>query len=256
MNTTLQRTATRLAFFAALILLWALLASSGRWDPTLFPGPAKVGDSLWSGLADGSILAATAVSLKRVCLGYLISLVLAVPLGIVIARRRFFEDTVGALVAGLQTLPSICWLPLALLWFGLNDRAILFVVVMGSLVSMTVAVQDGVRNLPPNTVRAALTMGARRFPLYLEVLLPASLPAILTGMKLGWAYAWRALMSGELLFVSVGLGHLLMMGRELADMAQVMAVMLVIIAIGLFTDRVIFGNAEALVRERFGLAKA
>lgn len=239
-----------------LILLWAALAKAGIWDSTLFPGPDSVLRTLLAGFKDGTILAATAVSLKRVCIGYLISLLLGVPIGIVIARRKAFADTLGALISGLQTLPSICWLPLALLWFGLNDKAILFVVVMGSLVSISVAVQDGVRNLPPSTIRAALTMGARRGPLYLEVLLPASLPAILTGAKLGWSYAWRALMSGELLFVSVGLGHLLMMGRELADMSQVLAVMLVIIGIGIFTDRVIFGNAEAMVRQRFGLARA
>lgn len=256
MNTTILRNARRIGFFLALLLLWGVLASAGIWNETLFPSPAKVGSTLWAGLHDGSVLVATAVSLRRVCLGYLVSVVIAIPLGILIARRPAFADTIGALVAGLQTLPSICWLPLALLWFGLNDNAILFVIVMGSLVSMTVAVSDGVKNLPPNIVRAALTMGARRFPFYLEVLLPASLPAILTGMKLGWAYAWRALMSGELLFVSIGLGHLLMMGRELADMSQVLSVMLVIIAIGLFTDRLIFGNAESLVREQFGLDRA
>jgi len=252
----LRRSTTRVAFFALLIALWAFLANAGIWNETLFPHPLKVATTLTDGVADGTIPNAIAVSLRRVCLGYLLSLAIGIPLGILCARKTLVEDTIGALIAGLQTLPSICWLPLALLWFGLNDRAILFVIVMGSLVSITVAVQDGVKNLPPSYVRAALTMGARRVPLYAEVLLPASLPAILSGAKLGWAYAWRALMSGELLFVSIGLGHLLMMGRELADMSQVLAVMLVIIGIGLFTDRLVFGSAEALVRERFGLAKA
>jgi NitT/TauT family transport system permease protein len=155
-------------------------------------------------------------------------------------------------VTGLQALPSICWLPLALLWFGLNDRAILFVVVMGSLTSVIITVKDGVMNLSPTYVRAALTMGTSPFRLYTDVLLPASLPSILTGAKLGWAYAWRALMAGELLFVSLGLGHLLIMGRELADMSQVMAIMVVISALGLFVDLVIFGALERRVRSRFG----
>jgi len=174
----------------------------------------------------------------------------------VLARVSLLADTVGSMISGLQALPSICWLPLALLWFGLNDNAILFVVVMGSFVSISVAVEDGVRNLPPTYVRGAKTLGAKGVALYTQVLLPASLPSILTGAKLGWAYAWRALMAGELLFVSVGLGHMLMVGRDLGDMSQVIGVMLVIIAIGLFTDRVIFGNAESLVRERFGLSRA
>lgn len=246
----------RTIFFAVLIALWAIVAKLEIWDPTLFPSPGKVAGTLWTTLADGSLLNATSVSLRRVLLGYLISLSVAIPLGILLARKQLLEDTVGSLVVGFQSLPSICWLPLALLWFGLNDKAILFVVVMGSLVSITVAVQDGVKNLPPVYVRAARTMGTWQWALYAEVLLPASLPAILTGAKLGWAYAWRALMAGELLFVSLGLGHMLMMGRELADMSQVLAVMLVIIGIGLLTDRAIFGVVEKRVRERWGLSQA
>ncbi len=243
-------------FFAAAIGLWGILAKSGIWDRALFPSPWAVASSLWHALSDGALMTAIAVSLRRVVTGYAISLAIGVPLGIALARRRWLEDTIGLLVVGFQSLPSICWLPLALLWFGLNDRAILFVVVMGSLVSITVAVQDGVKNLNPTYVRAARMMGAHGFTMFREVLLPASLPSILTAAKLGWAYAWRALMSGELLFVSIGLGHLLMMGRELGDMGQVMGVMLVIISIGLFTDRIVFGALERHVRERWGLARA
>src|SRR5205823_989864 len=212
--------------------------------------------TLWHGIADRTLLIATGISLRRMLIGYGISLLIGVPLGVALARVRWIEDTVGALVLGLQTLPSICWLPLALLWFGLNDSAILFVIVIGSAMAVTLAVQDGVRNLPPVYQRAAQTMGVRRLALYTEVLLPASLPAILTGAKLGWSFAWRALMSGELLFVSLGLGHMLEMGRELADMSQVVSVMLVIIGLGLLTDSCIFGWLEGRVRERWGLTNA
>lgn len=207
-------------------------------------------------LADGSLLDATAVSLRRVLAGYAISLGIGVPLGVLLGRVPLAEDTLGMLVSGFQSLPSICWLPLALLWFGLNDRAILFVVVMGSLVSIAVAVRDGVKNLPPTYVRAARTMGTSPWRMYTDVLFPASLPAILTGAKLGWSYAWRALMSGELLFVSLGLGHMLMMGRELADMSQVLSVMFVIIVLGLLTDSVIFGSLERHMRRTWGLGAA
>lgn len=245
----------RVAFFLALIGVWFLLHRAGVWDPTLFPSPLQVAATLWNSLRDGSLLLATAVSLRRILVGYAWSLLLGIVSGILLARVRWLEDTVGALVLGLQTLPSICWLPLALLWFGLNDNAILFVVVMGALLSITVAVQDGVKNIPPVYVRAALTMGTRPMAMYIQVLLPASLPAILTGAKLGWSFAWRSLMAGELLFVSLGLGHMLMMGRELADMSQVIAVMLVIIGLGLLVDRAIFGVLERLVRERWGLLR-
>ncbi len=222
----------------------------------LFPSPYRVGSTLIQEFRDGSLLNATAISLRRVLLGYSISLVLGVPLGIVLARVKFVEDTLGSLVSAFQSLPSICWLPLALLWFGLNDRAILFVVVAGSLVSIAIAVQDGVKNLSPTYVRAALTMGTPSWRIYTHVLLPASLPSILTGAKLGWGYAWRALMSGELLFVSLGLGQMLIQGRELADMSQVLSVMAVIMGLGLLTDRLIFGSLERHVRRRWGLAGA
>jgi NitT/TauT family transport system permease protein len=246
----------RAAFFALLIAGWASVSRAGVWDAALFPSPLQVAGTLWNSVADGSLFIATSVSLRRMLLGYGVSLLLGVPLGVLIARVRWLEDTAGSLVLGLQTLPSICWLPLALLWFGLNDRAILFVVVMGALLSVTVAVQDGVKNVPPVYLRAARTMGVRPLALYTEVLLPASLPSLLTGAKLGWSFAWRSLMAGELLFVSLGLGHMLMMGRELADMSQVVAVMIVIVALGVLTDRLIFGAMETRVRERWGAARA
>ena len=204
---------------------------------------------------DGSLWIAIHVSLQRVLLGYFVSLLVGVPLGILLARTKWAQDTIGALVLGLQTLPSICWLPLALLWFGLNDRAILFVVVTGALLAVTVAVQDGVKNVPPMYERAARTMGTRPLALYASVLLPASLPAIMTGAKLGWSFAWRALMSGELLVVGLGLGQQLQAGRDLADMSRVIAVMLVIVALGLLVDRTIFVELENRVRERWGLAQ-
>ena len=241
-------------FFVALVAGWEIIFRLGVWNAALFPSPGSVVNTLIHGIADRSLLIATGVSLRRLLLGYGISLLLGVPLGVLLARVRWLNDTVGSLIMGLQTLPSICWLPLALLWFGLNDRAILFVVVMGAFLAIVVGVQDGVRNLPPTYLRAARTMGTNPLSLYVEVLLPASLPAILTGAKLGWSFAWRSLMSGELLFVSLGLGHMLMMGRELGDMSQVIAVMLVIVALGLLTDRTIFGALESHVRERWGLS--
>src|SRR5437660_1125607 len=148
-STTMTSGLRRLIFFTGLIGLWAIVAKLNIWDSTLFPSPWKVAATLGSTIADGQLLNATAVSLRRVLMGYAISLAVAIPLGVLLARKPFLEDTVGALVVGFQSLPSICWLPIAMLWFGLNDRAILFVIVMGSLVSITVAVQDGIKNLPP-----------------------------------------------------------------------------------------------------------
>ena len=249
----MKRPFRQVAFFFILILIWSILADRGIWDPVLFPHPAKVWSTFVTLVQQKTLFYATAISLRRVLIGYGISMVVGVPLGILIARSRLADDTIGSIVSAFQALPSICWLPLALLWFGLSSNAILFVVIMGSLVSVAIAVKDGVNNMPPSYVRAARTMGTRPLPMLLEVIVPAIGPAILTAAKVGWSYAWRALMSGELLFVSLGLGHVLMMGRELGDLAQVLVVMGVIMAIGLITDRFVFGALEKTVRRRWGL---
>ena len=180
----------------------------------------------------------------------------AFPSGLLLGRSRLVQTTLGPMVMGLQALPSICWLPLALLWFGLGEKAILFVVVMGALLSITLSTADGVRNTPPLYLRAARTMGASGFALYSRVVLPAAFPSIVSGMKLGWSFAWRSLMAGELLYISLGLGQALAMGRELNNMSQVIAVMILIVVIGLAVDRMVFGPTERRVRERWGLAAA
>ena len=243
----------KLIFFAALVLLWQILFLVHWWPEYLFPSPIAVGETLLNGFLDGTFLIGITVSMARVLAGYFISLAIGLPLGLLIGRVGVLEETVGSVLTGLQTLPSICWLPLALLWFGLNERAILFVVVMGAMLSIAIAAEGGVKNTSPKYLRAARNMGAGGFRLYRYVILPAAWPSILTGMKLGWSFAWRSLMAGELLYVSLGLGQLLTMGRELNDMSQVIAVMLVIIALGLLVDRLIFSRLEGAVRQQWGL---
>lgn len=193
------------------------------------------------------------MSLKRILIGYTISLALGTLLGILIGRFRILDETLGSMIIGLQALPSICWLPLAILWFGLSEAAIQFVVIIGAILSITISTDDGIKNIPPLLIRAAKTMGTKGPDLYFRVILPAALPSMVTGMKLGWSFAWRSLMAGELLFVSLGLGHLLTIGRELADMNLVVAVMLVIVFIGVMVDRLIFARLENVVMERWGL---
>lgn len=243
-------------FLLALVAAWEAASRLGLWRPWIFPSPLGVARSLVDGFADGTIPRGIAISFGRLLLGYGISLVGGVALGLGLARSRWLDESIGTIVTGLQSLPSICWLPLALLWFGLSETAILFVVVAGSLFSITVSTEAGVRNVPPLYLRAARTMGARGLTLYLRVILPAALPGILSGMRLGWTFAWRSLMAGELLFVSGGLGQLLATGRELNDMARVMAVMIAIIACGLVIDVLLFQRLEARVRERWGTDRA
>jgi NitT/TauT family transport system permease protein len=243
----------RIVFFIALLAVWQALTLIGLWPEYILPSPLSVVQTLARGFQNGTFLIGIAVSMERILIGFGISAVAGMALGLALGRIRVLDETLGSLVLGLQTLPSICWLPLALLWFGLSETAILFVVVMGALLSITLATEAGVKNTPPLYLRAARNLGASGWRLYALVILPAALPAIITGMKLGWSFAWRSLMAGELLYVSLGLGQLLNMGRELNDMSQVIAVMLVIIAIGLAVDRLIFAPLESRVRERWGL---
>jgi sulfonate transport system permease protein len=244
----------RIVFLVLLVSIWDAVFRFGLYDGFLMPSPEEVVSAFIRGVRDGSFVTGVAVSMRRILIGYGISLVLGVGLGLAIGRFKLLEDTVGSLVFGLQAIPSICWLPFAILWFGLSESAILFVVVMGALLSIVIATDDGVKNTPPLLIRAGRTMGMRGVALYSRVVLPSALPAIVSGMKLGWSFAWRSLMAGELLFVSAGLGHLLTVGRDLNDMSLVIAVMILIVLVGLIVDRLVFGTVEQAIRRRWGLS--
>jgi NitT/TauT family transport system permease protein len=249
-------TLRRVAFYAGLLAGWQALHRWGPWPPWMLPGPSQVANALVEGFADQTFLIGIWVSMRRLVLGYGISLVVGVALGLLVGRSRWAEETIGSLLLGLQTLPSICWLPLAIIWFGLSEKAIQFVVIMGALLAIAIHTNDGVKSIPPIYEKAGRNMGAGGLTLLWRVILPASLPSIMSGAKLGWSFAWRSLMAAELLYVSLGLGQLLMMGRELNDMAQVIAVMVIIIILGLLVDHLIFGRLELRVRRRWGFAGA
>jgi sulfonate transport system permease protein len=252
----MKKTVRVLCFYAVLALLWEALYRLKIWPPYLFPSPGEVLLALRAGFADHTFWIGLGVSLKRVLAGYAISVALGVALGLLIASSSLMEDTIGSLVMSLQSLPSICWLPLAVLWFGLSEKAILFVVVMGSLLAVTMDTSLGIRHVPRIYLMAGRNLGARGHRMFFHVLLPASLPHLVSGLKHGWAFAWRSLISGEMIFVSLGLGQLLMMGRDLNDMSQVIAVMALIAAIGYVVDRGIFGPVENRTRAKWGLAPA
>ena len=252
----MKRFARHAIFYGVLIAIWVVLAKLKIWPPYVFPTPKGVAESLWAGFADHSFWIAILVSMKRMLLGYGLSVVLGMVLGLGVASNKFLEETMGGLLVSLQSLPSICWLPLAVLWFGLTEKAILFVVVMGSLLSVTIAMETGRQQMPKIYGMAGRNLGACGFKLFWYVLLPASLPFILSGLKQGWAFAWRSLISGEMIFVSLGLGQLLMMGRDLSDMSQVMAVMILIVILGFMVDGLIFRTMERRLQEKYGLMPA
>ena len=254
----MKRALTAAGFFGALILAWHFLYAAEIWSPVLVPSPESVGRYLEEIALDGSLWSSTVVTMKRLLAGYLIGLLAGVPLGFLTARVQALRDTIGVLALGLQGLPSVCWVPLALLWFGQTEGAMFFVVVMGTLWSVILATETGVRNVNPIYVRAARTMGSQGVHTWVTVMLPASLPFIVSGMKQGWAFAWRSLMAAEIyvtILTGFGLGHLLHYGRELNAMEQVVGIMLVIVLIGLLADKILFSPWEKFLHRCWGTEK-
>jgi NitT/TauT family transport system permease protein len=246
----------QLVFYSLLLAVWIVVARLRIWPPYMVPSPQGVFESLRAGFADHSFWIAIAVSMKRIAIGYAISVVIGVILGLLLATSDFLEQTLGGLMVSLQSLPSICWLPIAVLWFGLSEKAILFVVVMGSVLSVTISMEAGRKQMPKIYPLAGRNLGAGGLKLFFYVLFPASLPYLVSGLKQGWAFAWRSLIAGEMIFVSLGLGQLLMMGRDLNDMSQVIAVMILIVAIGYIVDGLIFKTMERKLQYKWGLSPA
>jgi NitT/TauT family transport system permease protein len=247
----MRRTFRLFVFFTVVIAVWQAVAAANIWPSYVFPSPKTTAEALRQGFADHTFAIGTVISLKRVLIGFAFSAIGGILLGVLIGASSWLDDTLGTVVSGLQSLPSLCWIPVAILWFGLSEKAILFVTVAGSLLAVTINVVTGIRSVPKIYVTAARNLGARGVHMYLHVLLPASLPHILSGLKQGWALAWRSLISGEMIFLSLGLGQLLMMGRDLNDLSQVFAVMILITSIGYAVERFAFTPVEARVRARW-----
>ena len=182
------------------------------------------------------------------------ALVIGVVVGGLVSSSRIIRSAVGSLITGLQTMPSIAWFPLAILLFGLSERAITFVVVLGAAPSIANGLITGVDHVPPVLLRAGRMMGATGFAKFRHVVLPASMPSFVGGLKQGWAFAWRSLMAGELIVVlGASVGFLLQQYRNLADAAGLIAMMIVILVIGIVVDAVLFGSLDRGVRRRHGL---
>lgn len=267
----------RLAIWLLVIASWEGAYRIIGWKAWSFPAPSHVLDSTLSmlnirtafgddlhqgwpmpqerGRAQGGLLTACLVSGTRLAIGFIISLVLGAIIGIAMWRFAPLDAFLGPLLLGLQTLPSVCWVPLGVLMLGLNEQGVMFVLVMGSFSAIAIALRDGLRTMPPLYRRAGLMLGADGWRLYRYVLLPASLPAFATSLRQGFSFAWRSLLGAELLFAvsNHGLGFLLDMGRNIGGPADVIAVMIVMILIGMLADRWVFAKVQASINRRFGL---
>lgn len=220
----------------------------------MFPSLSQVIKTLFIGIINGQITIAIAQSFGRLLIGFSIAIVIGLLLGYLIWRFQFIEDTLGFVITALQSIPSIVWFPLAIVWFGLNNFSILFIVTIGATWTMTISGSSGFKNVPKLYQRVAKTLGSSGFHYLRTVIIPAAIPQIISGLRIAWAFSWRALMAGELLGAGGGLGQLLETGRSLGQMDLVISVMIIIAIIGTLMDNVFFLRLERNVQMKWGTA--
>ncbi|GHG56922.1 sulfate ABC transporter permease [Sinomonas cellulolyticus] len=237
-----------LAAVAALIIAWQLYVALGFRRRDLVPGPLDVAASFGGLWAEGRAQEAVLTSLGRGLIGFAVSVVVATPLGLLLGQAKPLRRAFGPLISGLQVLPSVAWVPAAIIWFGLTDATVYFVVLMGAIPSIVNGLVAGIDQVPPQYRSVAKVLGASKGELALRVILPAALPGYLAGLKQGWAFSWRSLMAAEIIAVGgtlgFGLGSLLDQGRTLSDMGVVMSAILVILAVGIAIELAVFSPLE------------
>lgn len=241
-------------FISVFLALWQLVYMSEILPKLSLPSPLAVGQTIIELLFDFTLVKGTAFTLWRLFLGFILSLAIGLITGLLMIKFQQFGKTMSSFAVGLQSFPSIAWIPFAILLIGFNDFGILFVVVMSSVFSVMLSTYSGLRNVPPIYIRAARNMGAKGFSLFRYVLIPAATPTLIMGMRQAWSFAWHALIGAEMLITTlVGLGYILSVGREFSNMSQIIATMIVIFTIGLIFDRVVFIKIEEKIRDRWGL---
>lgn len=241
-------------FIAAFIGIWQLVYILGIWPQVSMPSPAMVAESFAGLLQDFTLIKSIGMTMYRLVIAFTISIIIGIAVGLVMVKIPGFGKTMSSFAVGLQSFPSIAWVPFAILLIGLNDFAIFFVVIMSSVFSVMMSTYSGIRNIPPLYIQASRNMGAKGFSLFRYVMIPAATPSLLVGIKQAWSFAWHALIGAEILIAAaVGLGHILLVGREFQLMDQIIASMISIFAIGLLFDRIVFSKLEDKVRDRWGL---
>lgn len=240
-----------------LLAAWQTFVWLGIKPTYTVPGPVDVWRALLAELETGSAQVAFLTSMQRGVVGFVVAVLVATPLGIVVARVRVVRTAIGPLITGLQVLPSVAWVPAGIIWFGLSDATVYFVILMGAVPSIVNGLLAGVDHVPPLYRRVGRVLGAGRFAMVRHVILPASLPGYLAGLKQGWAFSWRSLMAAEIIAVGgdigYGLGALLQQGRELADMSVVMLAILLILVVGIAVELIVFAPLERRVLRGRGL---
>ncbi|MFZ1363265.1 MAG: ABC transporter permease [Candidatus Nanopelagicales bacterium] len=243
-----------------LLVIWWVAYWLKLQPPHLLPSPLDVWGTFTKLLTNGAVWEAVTKSLQRAFLGFAISVVLGTLLGLALAQFTLFRRAFGPLITGLQILPSIAWVPAAILWFGIRTEAMLFVVILGATPSIANGLASGIAQMPSIYPRVGKMLGATGFDAIRFVILPAALPGYIAGLRQGWAFAWRSLMAAELIAyapaLGIGLGQVLQQGRELVDMPMVMTAIILILFVGILVELCIFAPLERYVLKQRGLAGA
>ncbi|MHA6781261.1 ABC transporter permease [Pseudonocardia saturnea] len=253
LGTTVPPTLT----LVVVILLWQALWASAVFPEFKVPAPLAVFDQFADVVADGSVWSITWTSVGRAIIGFLVAVAIATPLGLLVAKVRFVRTAIGPLLSGMQSLPSVAWVPAAVLWFGLTDATIYFVVLLGSVPSIANGLVSGIDQVPPILGRVGDVMGAGRLASARLIMLPAALPGYLSGCKQGWAFAWRSLMAAEIIATSpqlgVGLGAYLKSGSDVNNIAGVISAIVLILLVGVGIELLVFQPIERRVLRTRGL---
>jgi len=244
-----------LGFYLLILGTWQALFSAGIIPDYLFPSPVQVGRRIWELAADNYLWPSVKATFQRMAIGFSIAASIGLLIGLLMGMSRVVNSCLKSLFLGLQTLPTAAWVPITLLLFGLSEHGIYFVIIMSSVPAVAIATSDGILHIPTLYLRVARTLGTPTYAMPIRVILPAALPSIVTGLKLGWTLAWHGGVSAELIKSSIGLGYLLYMGRELNDAAQVIGIMVLTILFGLLLDRFVFGLIQKRILLRWGLAQ-
>jgi NitT/TauT family transport system permease protein len=245
----------KLLAVALALAIWELIYLSG-FKHAILPGPATTLPNLWSQAHHATLWQATGTSLRRIVIGFAIALVIGSVVGALVSRIKPLRAAVGSMITALQTLPSIVWVPFAIILFGGTTNAILFVIVMTGAPAIANGLIAGADYVPPQLIRAGKVMGLRRLSLYRHLFLPATLPAFVGGLKQGWAFAWHGLIAAEIVINILGqpsLGILLTNDQDQADMVSAISIIIVILIIGVVVDQ-LFNLVNGRIRRRWGVA--
>jgi NitT/TauT family transport system permease protein len=244
----------KLLAIALVLGIWEIIHLTG-WKQYVLPGPAAVFANLGDQMQHVLLWHAIEITMGRAVVGFALSVLIGAVIGALVSRIKPLRAATGSMITALQTMPSIAWFPFAIILFGATTNAIIFVIVLGSAPSVANGLITGVDYIPPLLLRAGKTMGLSRVALYRHLILPASLPSFVSGLKQAWAFAWRSLMAGELLviiFNQPSIGALLSSAQDQTDMTTAIAIMIVILVLGIIID-MLFSKADAVIRWRRGM---